>query len=202
MSPTVLTWILVLSVTGPTLGEEVALGKCELWDSNAIWCSADIKELPETGGRRLWAEAKVAHLEKSGRKSEKTLTNCEHTVFNTVFNAAARVSSWFASDQFKWGPDGRGDQCSNVSKEVKDGNSNVLKVKDDPLTLFTWEDEVGGKRTKREAEEEKVTSKVGLKLQNPFQSYINFNSALRQNRCSWCKRHEDRALPEQVKNIK
>ena len=76
---------------------------------------------------------------------------------------------------------------------MKDGNSNVLKVKDDPLTLFTWEDEVGGKtwedelggkRTKREAEEEKVTSKVGLKLQNPFQSYINFNSALRQNRCS------------------
>ena len=74
---------------------------------------------------------------------------------------------------------------------MKDGNSNVLKVKDDPLTLFTWEDEVGGKswedklggkRTKREAEE--VTSKVGLKLQNPFQSYINFNSALRQNRCS------------------
>ena len=94
---------------------------------------------------------------------------------------------------------------------MKDGNSNVLKVKDDPLTLFTWEDEVGGKtwedkvggetwedelggktwedevggkRTKREAEEEEVTSKVGLKLQNPFQSYINFNSALRQNRCS------------------
>ena len=103
---------------------------------------------------------------------------------------------------------------------MKDGNSNVLKVEDDPLTLFTWEDElggktwenkvggktwedevggktwedkvggktwedeVGGKRTKREAEEEKVTSKVGLKLQNPFQSYINFNSALRQNRCS------------------
>ena len=67
---------------------------------------------------------------------------------------------------------------------MKDDNSNVLKVKDDPLTLFTWEDEVGGKRTKREAEEEKVTSKVGLKLQNPFQSYINFNSALRQNRCS------------------
>ena len=76
---------------------------------------------------------------------------------------------------------------------MKDGNSNVLKVKDDPLTLFTWEDEVGGKtwedevggqRTKREAEEEEVTSKVGLKLQNPFQSYINFNSALRQNCCS------------------
>ena len=128
-----------------------------------------------------------------------------------MFNPAARVSSWFASDQFKWGPDGRGDQCSHVSKEVKDGNSNVLKVKDDPLTLFTWEDELGGKtwedevggqRTKREAEEEEVTSKVGLKLQNPFQSYINFNSALRQNRCSWCKRHEDRAVPEQVKNIK
>ena len=76
---------------------------------------------------------------------------------------------------------------------MKDGNSNVLKVKDDPLTLFTWEDELGGKtwedevggqRTKREAEEEEVTSKVGLKLQNPFQSYINFNSALRQNCCS------------------
>ena len=85
---------------------------------------------------------------------------------------------------------------------MKDGNSNVLKVEDDPLTLFTWEDELGGeswedkvggkswedelggKRTKREAVEEEVTSKVGLKLQNPFQSYINFNSALRQNRCS------------------
>ena len=67
---------------------------------------------------------------------------------------------------------------------MKDGNSNVLKVKDDPLTLFTWEDELKGKRTKREAVEEEVTSKVGLKLQNPFQSYINFNSALRQNRCS------------------
>ena len=35
------------------------------------------------------------------------------------------------------------------------------EVKDDPLTLFTWEDEQGGKRRKRDTEEE-LSSKVGF----------------------------------------
>ena len=45
---------------------------------------------------------------------------------------------------------------------TKVGNNVIISkkgVKDDPLTLFTWEDEPGGKRRKRDTEEE-FTSKV------------------------------------------
>ena len=38
---------------------------------------------------------------------------------------------------------------------------SIKGVKDDPLTLFTWEDEPGGKRRKRDTEEE-FTSKVAF----------------------------------------
>ena len=44
---------------------------------------------------------------------------------------------------------------------TKVGNNVIISkgLKDDPLTLFTWEDEPGGKRRKRDTEEE-FTSKV------------------------------------------
>ena len=45
---------------------------------------------------------------------------------------------------------------------AKVGNTVIIwkkGVKDDPLTLFTWEDEPGGKRRKRDTDEE-FSSKV------------------------------------------
>ena len=63
-----------------------------------------------------------------------------------------------------------------------DNNPIISKgVKDDPLTLFTWEDEPGGKRRKRDTEED-PTSKVSslAKLDSKLSALV---SALRQN-CS------------------
>ena len=77
-----------------------------------------------------------------------------------------------------------GVQLDEVTKVLQsfDNNPIISKgVKDDPLTLFTWEDEPGGKRRKRDTEED-PTSKVSslAKLNSKLSALV---SALRQN-CS------------------
>ena len=76
-------------------------------------------------------------------------------VFQPSLNPAGWVWTWFASDQFERSAAGWGEQTLS-------NNAMISKVvKDDPLTLFTWEDEQGGKRRKRDTEEE-LSSKVGF----------------------------------------
>ena len=77
-----------------------------------------------------------------------------------------------------------GVQLDEVTKVLQPFENNPIiskGVKDDPLTLFTWEDEPGGKRRKRDTEED-LTSKVGFlaKLDSKLLSCFSIATKLQQ----------------------